>query len=137
MEERNKFLYGIGAALAVIGIIVGIIVYFGVRGSVDDIKETDFEWKSPSLVFTDETEMTGGAVVEGMRSFKGYAVRFTVKTLDGVSADYNYDGSKELPTYDTGQPTNSPGYINPSGRFKIKGIADSDGRVTHVVITQS
>jgi hypothetical protein len=137
MEERNKLLYGIGAALAVIGIITGIIIYFGVRGSMDDIKETDFEWKSPSLVFTDGTEMTGGAVTEGIRSFKGYAVRFTVKTLDGVSADYNYDGSKELPTYDNGLPTNEPGYINPSGRFTVKDIADKDGRVTHVVITQN
>lgn len=137
MEERNKMLFAIAVALTVLGIAIGVIVYFVVRGSMEEDKGTDFYWKSPSLVFTDGTEMIGSAVVEGIASFKEYAVRFTVVTLDGTSKDYNFDGKNKIPSYDNGLATTEPGYINPSGRFKIKGIADSDGRVTHVVITQS
>lgn len=127
----------IAVVLTVIGIVVGVIVYFVVKGSMDEEKSVDLYWKSPSLVFADGTEMTGAAVIEGIKAFEGYSVRFTVKTLDGNTRDYNFNGNTKIPTYDNGLATNEPGYINPSGRFVIKGIADTDGKVTHVVITQS
>ena len=137
MEERNKMLFAIAVTLTALGIAISVIIYFVIRGSMEEDKGTDFYWKSPSLVFSDGTEMSGAAVVEGIMSFKGYAVRFTVVTLDGTSKDYNFDGKNHLPSYDNGLATTEPGYINPSGRFMIKGIADEDGKVTHVVITQS
>ena len=136
MEERNKLLYMITAVLVVLGIGVSIVVYFMINGSMNDIEKTDFEYKNPSLVFTDGTEMSGSAVVDGIKAFQGYAVSISVTTLDGVTTIYNFDGKKELPTYADGG-INAPGYINPSGRFNIKNEIGEDGKkVTRVVITQ-
>ena len=137
MEERSSFLFKLAAALAVIGVIIAVIVYFGVRGSMEDIKSTDYDWKNPTLVFADGTEMTGSAVGEGIKSFEGYAVSFEVHTLDGIVRVYNFDGEKSLPTYDTGQPVTAEGYINPSGRFLVESRADSDGKVARVVLRQN
>ena len=38
MEERSSFLFKLAAVLAVIGVIIAVIVYFVVRGSMEDIK---------------------------------------------------------------------------------------------------
>lgn len=137
MEERSSFLYKLAAALAVLGIVIAVIVYFVVRGSMDDIKGTDFGYRNPSLVFADGTEMSGSSVSEGIREFKGYAVVFEVHTRDGAVMIYNYDGEKEVPTYDPEQPISAEGYINPSGRFLVSSRPDSDGKVTRVVVKQN
>lgn len=137
MEERSSFLYKLAAALAVLGIVIAVIVYFVVRGSMEDVKDTDFGYRNPSLVFADGTEMLGASVSEGIREFKGHSVIFEVHTLDGVVKTYNFDGEKEVPTYDPEQPITAEGYINPSGRFLISSRPDNDGKVARVVIRQN
>ena len=137
MEDDSRSLLSATAAAIIIGVaVLVILVVLVILFNMDPEEKTDYEWKSPSLTFTDGVKIPGSAVVSGISSFEGYAVKFTVITLDGTTSEYNFDGQQIIDTYDRNCVSTVKGYINPSGTFLVREEADDEGKTRHVILTQ-